>query len=380
MAAPDIVYLVSTAGHPNYGDELIARGWLAYLAARRPHADVWLDCPEPGRAAVLLAGAHPRLHVTDTMWRVALSHDSEDRGAAHAAVRHRVSHLGTPREDLGLQLAARARSVHLLGGGHLVAAWPANLLLTSLASQMAREHDVPVVMTGVGLVPMGDADTELVRAALADFAYADARDPLSAQRFGIPVRPDDAFLALGQGAVVLDRRPAPRGMVLLQGDLHDRARMTQALDASLDVMRAEGLEGQEIGVVEAIPPEDSWLLDAVRERWPSVRFYPFGEVWTEGLPVGPDQVWVTSRFHIHLVAAAVGARGIAVNTGLEYYRVKHESLLRLGTGWALAEAGAPWPSATVDPTFPQRALRASEERRQVADTLYPHQDPTARGR
>ena len=48
-------YLVSTAGHPNYGDEVITRAWLDYLAERFPRSTVWLDCPHPGRAAHLFA-------------------------------------------------------------------------------------------------------------------------------------------------------------------------------------------------------------------------------------------------------------------------------------------------------------------------------------
>src|SRR5699024_8976696 len=40
--APRVRYLVAPAGHPNYGDELIARVWLARLAAQYPHDRVVL--------------------------------------------------------------------------------------------------------------------------------------------------------------------------------------------------------------------------------------------------------------------------------------------------------------------------------------------------
>ena len=46
-ARPSVHYLVSTAGHPNYGDELITRAWLDYLGQKRADDIVWLDCPRP---------------------------------------------------------------------------------------------------------------------------------------------------------------------------------------------------------------------------------------------------------------------------------------------------------------------------------------------
>ena len=49
-------YLIAPAGHPNYGDGLIARVWLAHLAAHHPQDRVVLDCHTPGQAAVLLDG------------------------------------------------------------------------------------------------------------------------------------------------------------------------------------------------------------------------------------------------------------------------------------------------------------------------------------
>lgn len=64
-AAP--VYLVSAAGVPNLGDELIARAWLDWLARAHPRVEVWLDCVEPGRAAHLLDGVHPRVRFTNTL-------------------------------------------------------------------------------------------------------------------------------------------------------------------------------------------------------------------------------------------------------------------------------------------------------------------------
>ena len=65
---PRIFYLVSPAGVPNWGDELIVATWLRYLARTHPDATVVVDCHSPGKAAVLLRGLHPNLVVTNTLW------------------------------------------------------------------------------------------------------------------------------------------------------------------------------------------------------------------------------------------------------------------------------------------------------------------------
>ena len=64
--AAESIHLVSWAGWPNFGDELIAARWLRFLAEHRPDAEVWLDVRHPGTVSSLLRGLHPRLHVTDT--------------------------------------------------------------------------------------------------------------------------------------------------------------------------------------------------------------------------------------------------------------------------------------------------------------------------
>ncbi|MGI9587844.1 MAG: polysaccharide pyruvyl transferase family protein, partial [Dietzia maris] len=57
-----------------------------------------------------------------------------------------------------------------------------------------------------------------------------------------------------------------------------------------------------------------------------------------GLPARPGQVWLTTRFHPHLFAAARGASGVALRSGSAYYDVKHASLLAAGSQWSSVAA------------------------------------------
>ena len=116
-----IIYVVGSSGHPNFGDEFIAAAWLKYLAVARPDARRRrLDCPQPGMAQVLFEGMHPRLRVTNTLWR--LAHDNAEHPAEVAAkqtFRERIAGFGTPAYDLGILKRREAGSLRLIGGGYV---------------------------------------------------------------------------------------------------------------------------------------------------------------------------------------------------------------------------------------------------------------------
>lgn len=139
--AGERIYLVSMAGYPNYGDELIARTWLRFLAETKPEAKVWLDCRHPGAASVLFRGDHPNLTTTDTLYRVLELADQEWEPRSIAEI---VTNLGSPLFDLQIAEMNRATTLHLLGGGFLNSRWPQNLgLLEGMRASAAVSGGTP---------------------------------------------------------------------------------------------------------------------------------------------------------------------------------------------------------------------------------------------
>src|SRR5699024_5907724 len=132
------------------------------------------------------------------------------------------------------------------------------------------------------------------------------------------------------------------------------------------ILAAWAVPGERITVVESIPGGDRVVWDRVCARaaaasgadggrggdsdddevgraladlrLPRARFVPFQELWATGLPARPGQVWLTTRFHPHLFAAARGASGVALRSGSAYYDVKHGSLLAAGSRWTSVPA------------------------------------------
>ncbi|GAA1760047.1 polysaccharide pyruvyl transferase family protein [Kocuria aegyptia] len=372
--AADVLYLVGTSGHPNFGDEFIAAAWLRFLARARPGAEVWLDCPNPGLASHLFAGLHPGLRTTDTLWRLAVETAGTDPVAADAHVDRVVTHLGTPRYDLGLLGARRAGTVHFLGGGYLNSIWPHHGRLLRAALRLREVSGARLVATGLGLAPAAKA--EELRAALGAFDHATVRDAPSAQLSRADRAPDDAFLGL-PGLAGFTGAPAGEAAdddvwVCLQSDMSEPGVLDDAVAAVRAALTGPALAGRTVRYLEAIPGADRAAFDRLADLVPEENFVPFTRLWQEGFPARPGQTWLTSRFHFHLLAAACGAAGTALEVSPDYYRVKHQSLLEAGTGWSVTPTGSTAPAPpTRSHDFPATAARLHRTKLREAEELYP---------
>lgn len=378
-----LYYLVAPAGFPNYGDELIAASWLRYLAEVAPEAEVWLDTHSPGLAAVLHGDEHPRVRFTDTLWRLCgMANDRGDDAWHLTAWVQEVVHnpAMAPRHNLGIELLARADVVHVLGGGYINKLWPHQIGLLAGAVAAVRRSGGKAAMTGQGLVPAAD-DTEVLLRTLADhFEVVDVRDEPSAELLGVPVGLDDAFLGIGpQLHAELDNMPEV--VLCLQSDLTEVG-IGKVAGAALSMLRDWKVPPEKVMVVEGIPRVDHDIYALIKRELPGARFRPFPELWRRGVPVSatsPSQVWISTRFHLHLVAAAAGASGVALSVHPDYYATKHRSLTAVGSGWTILDDLSQVPEKPHGGGFaPERVDEHQHTKRELAKSIYP--EPSSQGR
>ncbi|WP_284742346.1 polysaccharide pyruvyl transferase family protein [Amycolatopsis sp. RTGN1] len=363
-------YLVGPSGFPNFGDELIAATWLRYLARTEPEADVWLDTHSPGPAQLLLGDLHPRLRCTDTLWRLCGEASSDDPGEVADWVRAAVDDPGlAPRWDAGIELLGRTDVVHLIGGGYLNALWPRHIGLIAGVAAAARRCGASTAMTGQGLVPVPPGAADLLRALAEHVDVVDTRDNPSAEMLDRGASTcDDVFLELPEPAPVRDPREF---VVCLQSDIGTVAPCSLAARL-LDTMRAWGVDPGRLAVVEGIPRVDRTVPALLESELDGAEFHPFREVWRRGLPVAPGQTWISSRYHMHLLAAAAGATGVAVSVSRGYYTPKHRGLIDLGSGWTFSDVDDSEPPARpAGSGFPPDVLRRCRAlKRSVAEAIY----------
>ena len=371
MAHP-VLYLIGTSGHPNFGDEFITASWLRYLAEAAPEAEVWLDCPQPGSASTLFHGLHPRLNVTNTLWRAVLDSSHLPFGEIGARVRELVTNLGSPAYDLGLLKLREAGSLHLIGGGYLNGVWPHHAAITDGMRAVKDITGARLFATGHGLMPVitGGADP---RAVFKNFNYVSVRDSSSAETYNVSQGIDDAFL--GAQDEIARNTPEAKGLfVCIQNDMTDAETFEKAVTAVRPIIERAISDGKQVSYVEAIPGVDYAAFALLSDLIPADRFIPFSHIWQHGLPLGPDQEWVTTRYHFHLLASAAGARGIAVGLKPGDTDVQHQSLIDLGSGWTYAgvdEIGPGLEARSSEGTLSRTLLGLAIRKRTEAGRLYP---------
>ncbi|MFW0790818.1 polysaccharide pyruvyl transferase family protein [Gordonia sp. CPCC 205333] len=393
LTRDEIIYLVAPSGNPNFGDELIAKTWLEYLARVRPRALVVLDCHSPGQASIMLRRSHPRVLFVDTLWRLTLfaagteRHDIErpdgldpDRGWEW--VTRAASNLGVASHlDVGVDLLLRASSIHLLGGGYVNNIWPQHLSLATAIAAVGERSGAPTYATGQGLTPtMTGPRADTLTEALSRFTVVDVRDSASAAAFA-GIEPshsgDDAWLSVPARGP--DAPPSGGIVLCLQSDLTDdfaaRGKTGVGAIAALVTALLDDWEvaGSQITVIECIPGIDYTVPKLMGDRLDGATVVPFLDVWREGLPVGVGNTWISTRFHPHLLAAAAGDSGVAIVPHPDYYATKHQSLVDAGSRWSLITDPGQLPSKPTAGGFPEDARDVNIERkRQLAERIYPN--------
>lgn len=349
--ARPMVYLVGTCGTPNYGDELITRTWLDYLAAVAPGAEVWVDCHSPGPAQVVFSGTHPHVRFTDLLWRICRAAPSDRPSDIVEHVARSVRDPGVmPRLDVARSVLRQPDVVHVIGGGFVNTLWPRHVGLLAGAVELARVSGGVPAMTGQGLQPLTDEAALLVADLAAAMTVADVRDAPSRAVLGdgpdggVSLTGDDSFLGVGEQT--FDRRGTPDVMLCAQSDLLTIS-VEELAALFTTVLTGWEVDAGRVGWFEGIPGGDRRVYDIVAKEVPGIRYYPLRETWTVGLPARAGQRWVSTRFHPHLMAAAAGSWGIAVPVNRGYYDHKHDSLVAQGSGWTVLDPSAALSAADV---------------------------------
>lgn len=365
------IYLVGSSGYPHYGDEAVAAAWLRHLAVTEPDAEVYLDCPNPGGAQLFLGDLHPNVRFVDTLFRVSWAAPSEDvdEVVAFATEATRRPGYGYAHRAAGVELLHTADVFHVIGGAYVNDIWPRHLTFLATGQVLAAEHGKHVAMTGNALLPSA-ASNEMLDRLTAGYAVVDVRDAQSRGLLSAASATDtgdDALLGLAED--VYDGRETVSTMMCMQSDQVE-CDLEALATSAVETAEAWGVRPEKIGYIEAIPGQDRVVFEMIESRLPGMRFYPFTEVWREGLPARRGQRWITTRDSLHLAAAAAGSWGVAFPVRAGYYDVAHQDLIDKGSRWVIAKPGEAAPEAHGEAGFGSALDGLVEAKKAVAQRVY----------
>jgi hypothetical protein len=365
------IYLVTTSGFPHYGDELVAAQWLRYLAVKEPDAQIWLDSHSPGNSQILLGDLHPNVRFVDTAFRIAWHAPSDDPAEAADFADRAIREPGlVARYALGIELLQTMDVFHVLGGSYINSIWPRHAALLAAGQTLATSYDTKAAMTGAALAP-ALAGSGFLDQLVKDFSVVDVRDDVSKGLLSgdqVTVTCDDVLIEYGDH--IYDKRDSRSVMIATQSDLID-AGVEAVAESVAATLRFWQVTGEQVGYVESMPGPDRRVFDLIEAEFPGMRFYPFVELWREGLPARRGQRWITTRYHSHLLPALAQASGIAIPGKAGYSDIEHEALIAQGSRWSIVAPGEAATSYHGDPGFhPSKPAELIAAKRAIADLVY----------
>lgn len=205
----------------------------------------------------------------------------------------------------------------------------------------------------------------------SEFDLVETRDEKSALGYNVKFGLDDAFLRLKK-TEASKYDCIPDVMICIQSDLVS-TNIYHKVIRKIKYRIKEYLDkGLTVGYIEALPNSDEKAYHRLKSHIPANLYFKLEDILKYGLPVKQDQIWYTSRFHHHLIASALGAKGVILSFKPGYYDIKHQSLLDLGTGWSCYSSyhdeDIPYPS--LGENYQNKAMEYANQKETLAINLY----------
>lgn len=349
--------LYGFGGVKNFGDDYILDQWVDFYRKARPdlrlvyaRQDSWLSGFYFDNPAVTV------LPVFQEKYFRILARTQNGNAptvpAAIAAGKMAAAELLSADSDFKGMLEA-TETFHLVGGGYLNRIFVDVWGIVAAFATIAERTGARLVATGLGLTP-AVTDVQEADELYESFSVLESRDEEGFRQFTsrYPSRQivngqDDSFLS-----PVRQCSPAegPTIFFCVQSNLDGDAKHESILDRCMTLIRHAG-PGYRLAYLQLHDVPDLIFYRKLCTRLGlNIRTYTESELFRFGLPLTERDICITSRFHLHLLAARLGARGAYVWTGDQYYRVKHESVSALGSGWIdfLAAETSPADVLTID--------------------------------
>lgn len=334
--------LYGFGGCGNFGDDYILDRWIDYYSKSRiglnlciARPDRWLESFYSEKRNVRICGFfHEEFsNAIESMRGVNADHIEHNISAGKKAAFEIIS---SPDYRLALR---ELESIQMFGGGYWNRRYAESWGMASMFSEISLALGIPIIATGVGITPVLQKNRRSVDEIISRFDLIEVRDIESYMEFSkkypdtkVIFGSDDTFISPVHVRDASELQN-PSINLCIQSNLAGDESHGKILNRILEFI--DGFDNAfDLRYLKFHDGPDQIFLKKIEEALgENIRSYTKDEMLRYGLPISADDICITTRFHLHLLAARVGSRGAYVVTGDDYYSVKHKSVCDLGSNW-----------------------------------------------
>tara|TARA_R110001583_G_scaffold148041_1_gene300018 strand:- start:672 stop:1796 length:1125 start_codon:yes stop_codon:yes gene_type:complete len=328
------VVLIGGAGAPNYGDELIVKGWIDFFKEQLPGSTVTLY-ENIADKEKKLHGETRNIKFKDDLVKVAKSFS--EIGFWEQVLRgyHFIDNGGVEKyHQFDLKPFFEADIVHLHGGGYLNNYDPEKGFYIGFLASLKEKYGKKIVATGIGFGPAPEPKKEQLELLNNIFAHYHAFELRDVDNFrwlkskftnghfvnGL----DDCYLYAITDIVKKDSSKKRLYLSFLAYNLN------KVTSEYWDNLQAFSATFDEVLFFESYPWQDNEVFDIVKKKIPAAQKLVIKDSLYKKINVGPDDFAICARFHVHFILARAGVNGI-YSKDSKYYNVKHQSIVDRGS-------------------------------------------------
>ncbi|MDH4541725.1 polysaccharide pyruvyl transferase family protein [Sulfitobacter faviae] len=334
--------LYGFGGCGNFGDDYMLDRWISYYGDNR--ADLSLCVVRPDRWLESFYSASSNFSLETGFHEIFRRAVETLRGVTEDHIEHNILAGKKAALDILSSEEHRGRlleleAIQFFGGGYWNKRYAEPWGMAALLSEISFALNVPLIATGVGVTPVLQKNRQSVDEIISRFDLIEVRDIESYEEFSrkypcsnIVFGSDDTFIT----PVRVEGSPENTETsinICVQSNLagdesHDRIlnrilKFIDGYEGTFDIKYLQFHDG----------PDQVFFKKLEAALGIDIRVYTKTDMLRNGLPIKKNDVCISTRFHLHLLAARVGAKGAYVATGDDYYSVKHKSVCDLGSDW-----------------------------------------------
>lgn len=337
------IVLIGGAGAPNYGDELIVKGWISFLKENLPKSKITFY-ENIAHNETKLHGSHENITFKDDLVKVAKSFlgisfwDQVLRGYNF------IDNGGIEKyKAFELKPLLEADIIHLHGGGYLNNYDPEKGFYIGLLASLKEKYGKKIFATGIGFGPNPEPKKEQLKEldlVFSKYDFFELRDnenfrwlsntfPTSCFINGL----DDCYLLNASDIADIDNSKKRLFLSFLSYNIKN------INNSYWQSLYEYSKQFDEVIFFESYPWEDKEVYEFIREIIPNVHKLDIEESINDKLKISPMDRVICARFHVHFILSRCGAHGL-YSKDSKYYNIKHQSIIDRGSSFRFTDFGS----------------------------------------